>query len=172
MRKQDNHSEDRRCRMIREFRHLFIEYGESYEVLVDQLVQFLISYESIVKHYIDKKTLSYLYTINSKAYVIGHSDSFYHLQITDYKRERLSIKDVTHGVVDLLLDLITYMTDELCAVCGQCYLRLLIDEDGKLLFRACENCFSKKLNHQWITTTIELYPASKKQIHKFLSQQP
>lgn len=83
----------------------------------------------------------FITTINPEMYVIGSTGDDFNSIVGSYiNREPKSEFEILRRISNLVKDIITFTSSEVCPQCNSDHLRILTDINNERLYRHCETC--------------------------------
>ncbi|GMQ57590.1 hypothetical protein AN1V17_19850 [Vallitalea sediminicola] len=136
--------------------------------LLENLIAFVIQNENILSKVADKEFLTFVKNVHANMFVVGSTkDDFERLTNNYCRLQSATTTDVWRIVSNLVWDLITMTTEEICPQCKSDNLRLLTDMDKNIIYKSCETCFWIEVNGKGIKRPNVLLPANKNMISKY-----
>lgn len=123
-------------------------------------------YQKILSKVADLNFLEYIIQLNSSDYQIGLNGDDYEMILKKYVEiEIVSLKEIWRILSQLVWDLCTAVTTEICPNCHCDELILLTDKTEKHLYKSCETCFWTSEDGLQVKKPKELYPAKKSMLN-------
>lgn len=137
--------------------------------LLDELVRLVVRNKNIFSEIADLNFLEFCCKVNSNEYIIGTTGDNFEGLAKQYINIKKPIVDKIWRVVsNLIWDLTTFTSEEICPNCRSDNLRLLTDISKEKVYKACETCFWIEHNGKAVSRSKDLFPANKHMVLKYL----
>ena len=137
------------------------------EELLERLIEFVKRNNDILVMVADEKFLQYIMSIKADMFVIGTCGDNFENTVNIYaKKNDVSNYEVWKMISNLIWDLTTFTTSEVCPYCHSDHLRILTDGKGEKIYKSCDTCFAIEEQGQSIPRPKEIFPADKKILYK------
>lgn len=134
---------------------------------LNDLVLFVKNNKKELSKVADIDFLLFIESINATNFVIGSTkDDFERIVNNNSKNKVANLKDVWKIIANLVWDLTTMTSEEICPQCKSDHLRVLTDSEKSKVYKECETCFWTEIDGKGIRRPKGLLPADKELLSK------
>jgi len=132
----------------------------------DQLVEFININKEKFEGFLFNDSLDAIKRFKASDFYLGTSEDNFKLAIRYYvdKIPNFSDRDICKNVINLLWDLATYMSNEVCPSCQDSTLKIASSLDKKQIYKTCDSCLITIFQNTFIKRPEEMVPATRKQV--------
>jgi len=137
------------------------------EEFLDNLISFVKNNENKLSKVADMSFLIFAKSINSNMFVVGSTKDDFECIVNNYSQTKSASEiEVWRIISNIIWDLITMTTEEICPQCKSDHLRILTDVGKSTIYKECETCFWTEVDGKGIKRPNGLLPADKKVLSK------